>query len=451
MNTHELIPDPHRLIKSLRDMGYDFTQAVADIVDNSIEAEARKVDITFRFDGDDTWVRIADDGNGMSPQELRDAMRYGSDRSYSEDDLGKFGLGLKTASMSQCQALTVASRRSVQRRDIAAYSWDLDHIKRSRKWEIIEVSERDPLHEALREPLEEHTGTVVLWKKLDRLLGYTHPYGESARKRTITMAEDLMQHLGMVFHRFLAGEVRGKRIEITVNGHAVEPWDPFCRTGEQTVEAEPHSIAISEDGIRGSIVLQSYILPSREEFSTSSAFDRAAGPAGWNQQQGFYIYRAGRMIQSGGWSHLRKADEHTKLARVSVSFKPELDELFKVNVAKMRVQIPSAAREEVREFISAVTSKADARYRRIVKPSGGAGTSRTAPPRPGQVADSPPKSNPGASGGYPPTSGPSASGDSSSPPSADDQSNIVRRLLEAATPLERPHVLAVLRRLGLAD
>lgn len=451
MNTHELIPDPHRLIKSLRDMGYDFTQAVADIVDNSIEAEARQIAITFRFDGNDTWLRIADDGHGMTPQELRDAMRYGSDRAYAEDDLGKFGLGLKTASMSQCQVLTVASRRSAQRRDISAYSWDLDHIKKSRKWQILEVQPEDPFFAALREPLEDHTGTVVLWRKLDRILGYSHPYGEAARKRSLLMADELMTHLGMVFHRFLAGEIRGKRISITVNGHDVQPWDPFCRTGEQTIEGDPISLPIAEDGIRGTIVLQSYILPSKEEFSSTSAFDGAAGPAGWNQQQGFYIYRGGRMIQSGGWSHLRKADEHHKLARISVSFKPELDELFKVNVAKMRVQIPMVVRDQVREFVGAATVRANDRYRRTQRhtpanPRGGPPT----PPAPETHSYPQQRTPAGADRAY---EEPVARDAPLAPPptSSSGTQSFVNRLLAEATPLERPHVSAVLRRLGLLE
>lgn len=431
-------------------MGYDFAQAVADIVDNSIEAEAKNIAITFRFEGDDTWLRIADDGHGMKPQDLRTAMRYGSDRPYSEDDLGKFGLGLKTASMSQCQVLTVASRHSVQRRDIAAYSWDLDHIKRSRKWEIVELAADAPSFAVLREPLEEHTGTVVLWRKLDRILGYSHPYGEAARKRSLLMADDLMIHLGMVFHRFLAGEVRGKRISITVNGHAVQPWDPFCRTGENTIEGEPLSLPISEDGVRGTIVLQSYILPSKDEFSSATAFDHAAGPAGWNQQQGFYIYRGGRMIQSGGWSHLRKADEHVKLARISVSFRPELDELFKVNVAKMRVQIPSAVRDQVREFIGAATVRANDRYRRTQRPT--PASPRGAPMPPAHIeSDVYPEHTPVVADG--PHHGELSRAAAPAPAitTAPEAQSLVSRIIAEATALERPHVTAVLRRLALLD
>src|SRR5258708_37496277 len=171
---HELIPSAKRLIKSLRDMGYDFSQAVADVVDNSIEARATIVAIDVEFDGDDSWVRIADNGKGMKPEELREAMRYGAERDYDEDDLGKFGLGLKTASMSQCQCLSVASRWNPERADIAAYSWDLEHIERTNRWEILpmEKNGQDP---AVRQPLKDTTGTVVLWQRLDRILGYKHP------------------------------------------------------------------------------------------------------------------------------------------------------------------------------------------------------------------------------------------------------------------------------------
>src|SRR6266542_775915 len=126
---HEVIPSARRLIKSLRDLGYDFASAVADLVDNSVSAQATLVAIDVEFEGDDSWVRIAENGIGMTTAELKEAMRYGADRDYGDDDLGKFGLGLKTASMSQCQRLSVASRVNENRADIAAFCWDLDHIE----------------------------------------------------------------------------------------------------------------------------------------------------------------------------------------------------------------------------------------------------------------------------------------------------------------------------------
>ena len=234
MSGIEIIPSARRLIRSLRDMGYDFGQAVADIVDNSIEAGATLVAIDVEFDGDDSWVRIADNGRGMRPEELREAMRYGAERQYDKKvDLGKFGLGLKTASMSQCQCLSVASRANPDRADIVAYAWDLAHIERTNRWEILPL-DRNGLRPTIRQPLKESTGTVVLWQKLDRILGYRHPYGEAARKRLSQTCREIEVHLGMVFHRFISGEARGRRLKLLLNGNEIRPWDPFCREEPRT-------------------------------------------------------------------------------------------------------------------------------------------------------------------------------------------------------------------------
>src|SRR5436309_10000514 len=124
---HEVIPSARRLIRSLRDMGYDAVQAVADLVDNSLEAGATHVDVVIEFDGSNSSVRITDNGEGMSTASLKEAMRFGSEREYSDEDLGKFGLGLKTASLSQCRKLIVASRSNPDRREISAFCWDLNH------------------------------------------------------------------------------------------------------------------------------------------------------------------------------------------------------------------------------------------------------------------------------------------------------------------------------------
>lgn len=433
----ELIPSAKRLIKSLRDMGYDFSQAVADIVDNSIEAKASLVAIDVEFDGDESWVRIADNGEGMKPEELREAMRYGAARNYDKDDLGKFGLGLKTASMSQCQRLSVASRWNPDRADIAAYSWDLEHIERTNKWEILPM-ERNGLEPAIRLPLKDTRGTVVLWQRLDRILGYQHPYGEASRKRLSQTCREIELHLGMVFHRFLTGEVRRKRFKFLLNGNEIKPWDPFCRAENKTKALQEIRIPVEHEGISGEVLLEPFVLPHQDDFSSPDAFRLASGPANWNQQQGFYIYRAGRMIQSGGWSNLRAPDEHTKLARIAVSFSPELDEAFKINVAKMRVQLPTLIRDAVREAVVPVVRLAREVYDR--KPA-------KAPTPPSRAPVTPPI-DPAREGSQPGTSA-----TATNRPTPDDRTPLLtlnqwsERLLMAATEKERPVVEAVLKRL----
>lgn len=368
----EVIPSARRLIKSLRDVGYNFTTAVADIVDNSIEAEATQIDIRVEFDGEDSWVRIADNGRGMTEEELLEAMRYGSEREYSEENLGKFGLGLKTASLSQCRRLTVASRNNSSSMNLVARCWDLEHIERENRWEVIRLNGTE-LEPGITEPLSGNAGTVVLWERLDRILGYKHPYGEPARKRLLTMCRELEEHLGMVFHRFLMG-VEGSRVRMTVNDNEVQPWDPFALNEPETRVLPRTEIQLEYAGIRGTILFEPYILPHKDDFTSPDAFKQASGPNNWNQQQGFYIYRAGRLVQSGGWCRLRTLDEHTKLARIALRFSPALDEAFKINVAKMHVQLPGQIKEEVKKLLEPTLKIAQETYRR---------TSST--PRPGQV------------------------------------------------------------------
>jgi len=359
--TDEVIPSARRLVRSLRDMGYDFTTAVADLVDNSLEANATVVSINVEFDGDNSWVRIADNGRGMLENELIEAMRYGSDREYNEQSLGKFGLGLKTASMSQCQRLTVASRTDREHTDIVARCWDFEYIESTDKWEVLRIAQQD-LDQAIRKELENTTGTVVFWQKLDRILGYKHPYGENARRRLSTMCRDLEIHLAMVFHKFLVGEIPGKQFKIYLNGNEVKAWDPYACTEPKTQHLSPICISCEYEDITADIILEPYILPPRDDFSSRDAWENASGPKKWNQQQGFYVYRNGRMIQSGGWSRLRTPDEHTKLARIGLSFSPVLDEAFKINVSKMRVYLPAQIRDQVENAVEPIVRMARTTY-----------------------------------------------------------------------------------------
>jgi hypothetical protein len=360
----EMIPAARRLMSSLRDMGYEFPTAVADLVDNSVEAGATKIAVDIEFEGEESWVRISDNGKGMSPGQLREAMRYGSARHYGESDLGKFGLGMKVASLSQCQRLTVASRTNPSRAYISAYSWDLGHIETTNRWELLPIA-RQGAGPSAHSPLRNSVGTVVLWQRLDRILGYEDPHGQCARRRLAAMCRDVEGHLAMVFHRFLSGEAAGRRkLEIQINGRRIEPWDPFARSEPATRRLEPQTIKVRDRDAGGTLVLEPFILPHQADFSDQESFRRASGPANWNQQQGFYVYRSDRLIQCGGWCRIRTLDEHTKLARVALRFSPQLDDAFRVNVSKMRVQLPAGMREPIMQAIAPVTRLANDVYRR---------------------------------------------------------------------------------------
>lgn len=366
MNQHkttlEVIPSARRLVHSLRDVGYDFRHAVADLIDNSITADATSVDIEMRFDGNESFLRIADNGKGMNSLKITEAMRFGTDRSYDSDELGKFGLGLKTASLSQCSKLTVASRTDGNPKHIEARQWDLAHIECTNRWEIINLPV-DNCPKSLLEPLQKSSGTVVLWEILDRVIEYKIPWGDCARKGFLELAEELEKHLSMVFHRFLSGEAKRKqKLRITLNGNNIDPWDPFAKSEKATIRFPSQHIKVQGDRGIGLVLYSPYILPPQWQFSSAKAFNKYSGPNRWNYQQGFYIYRADRMIQSGGWSYIRTSDEHTKLARVALDFWPDLDSAFEVNVAKARVNLPSDLRLYLKPLIEQLAKEARKKY-----------------------------------------------------------------------------------------
>jgi hypothetical protein len=359
-----VLPSARKLMSSLRDIGYDLPSAIADLVDNSIDAGAENIDVTFGEQGAGSWIRIVDDGVGMTPRQLDEAMRYGSQRTYSSSALGHFGLGLKTGSLSQCRRLTVASRRR-SRSPLAVRRWDLDLVAERDSWDL-DTPPRKELPSQLLVPLRSGTGTVVLWERLDRVLAFRNPDGAATRRALANMATEVADHLGMVFHRFITGEwADGDAfVNITVNEVPVTAWDPFAREEPRTRKLPRQTIELTtEDGAVATLGVQPYVLPSQSHFSSPEGHQIAAGPNRWNRQQGFYVYRRDRMIQSGGWNRIRTMDEHAKLARIAIDLPAGHEELFGINVAKMSIVIPEAARAPLRTIASAVVQQAQWSYR----------------------------------------------------------------------------------------
>jgi hypothetical protein len=355
-------PSAARLTESLRDVGYDFPSAVADIVDNSIMAGATRVEIMIEFSGADSSISIADDGAGMTANGLVEALRYGTRRAYTRGDLGRYGLGLKTASLSQCRSVTVVTRSARLRTPTAVRVLDLDLIAEWDEWLIVEPV-RDPAVAQAKDWLSDSPGTVVIWRKLDRVLPEHRPEGGWARRRLEGMAAKTVEHLGIVFHRFLEGS-RGRHLVITVNGEKVRPWNPFAPDEAACSELALQRFEVVVGDVSGTVTLQRFVLPSRDQFSSASQFERLSGPLNWNRQQGLYIYRADRLVQWGGWNGIRGIDEHTKLARAALDFDTDLDSVFNINVAKMRVMIPSQLRQMLARPINELCGHADDAYRK---------------------------------------------------------------------------------------
>lgn len=361
MRSAAITPSAARLTESLRDIGYDFPAAVADIIDNSVMAGASHVDVAIEFSGEDSYVIISDDGGGMTANGLLEALRYGSRRTYGRGDLGRYGLGLKTASLSQCRSVTVITRRESSA-NVTVRMLDLDLIAQWDEWLVVEPRE-DIVIKRVRERLQAEPGTVVIWRKLDRVLPEKRPDGGWAKRRLDAMAAKTAEHLGIVFHRYLA-DSGSHALVITVNGRKVGPWSPFA-PGEATCKELPlQRFEVNAGEISGCVTLRRFVLPARDEFSSHEEFERYSGPLKWNRQQGIYIYRADRLVQCGGWHGIRGIDEHTKLARASLDFDSDLDSVFNINVAKMRVSLPLQIRQMLERPINELCAQADDRYRR---------------------------------------------------------------------------------------
>lgn len=374
---YSVAPSAARLTESLRDIGYDFTTAVADVVDNSIAAKARRIDIDIDGDRDDPWVIIADDGCGMTANRVNEALRFGSRTTYATGDLGRYGLGLKTASLSQCRAVTVTSRRPGSNRT-SSRQLSLDVIAEWDDWLVIDPGRGDAVRAALGR-LEEQMSTVVIWENLDRLLPGRRDTG-FARRRLQTLRRRLVDHLSMVFHRYLDGDV-ARQVVITVNGEKLQPWDPFAADEPATRELPAQRFELALDDRVGSVGLRRWVLPARQRFSSPERFDRLAGPMKWNRQQGLYVYRADRLVQWGGWAGLRAIDEHTKLARASLDFDTDLDTAFAINVAKMRVSLPPELRQMLERPLAELCQRAETAYRKAAsRPAGAAAATDTSPP-----------------------------------------------------------------------
>src|SRR3954471_4193691 len=164
----------------------------------------------------------------MTESELNEALRFGTRREYEFGELGRYGLGLKTASISQCRRVTVVTRRALTNRRLAAKTLDIDHIARTDRWEVIDPPAESPIHRCL-EWLNDGPGTVVFWNNLDRVLPEKRPEGGWARRRMEHLAGKSSEYLGMVFHRYLEGDVPGGRpLTIIINGEKVRPWNPFA-------------------------------------------------------------------------------------------------------------------------------------------------------------------------------------------------------------------------------
>jgi len=348
LKTISLPPYAPTLIESTRAIGYTLESAIADIVDNSISAMASIVEIFF-FPIEDSYIAILDNGNGMNADELETAMRYGSQNpndKRADTDLGRFGLGLKTASLSQCRTLTVASKKDG---NIEVRCWDIDHVIKTGEWSLIVLETEEEINaiphiDNLR---AFDSGTLVVWQNLDRL-----KVGELNFDRSMGRKMDNVRaHLSLVFHRYLSGEIGLKRLQIKMNGTLINYIDPFLIRRNTQVMADEELFI--EDA---KVVVRPYILPHISNLSTDE-IEELGGKEGLRKSQGFYVYRNKRLLVWGTWFHMMRQSELSKLARIQVDIPNDLDNLWTLDIKKSTAIPPEIVRNNLESIIERMAER----------------------------------------------------------------------------------------------
>lgn len=346
-------PIAHTLISATRHIGYSLEAAVADLIDNSIAADARKIEIVFEDNTSNQYLSIIDDGCGMSALEITKAMRYGSaDPSKQRDskDLGRYGLGLKTASMSQCRRLTVVSKKDSA---LSARRWDLDYISQHKDliWPLLELDASEVKTLPGVDRLEKcKRGTVVIWQCID----FGGAYDEKSFDDEMFM---MKEHLALVFHRYLAGEEGVDKIEIKVNGSTLTPKDPFLQYAKEGKLGHQCKATQILGAGENRIILHAYTLPHDNELTSATRIALGVDGKTLKKSQGFYIYRNKRLITYGSWCGLKAQGEFFKLSRVQVDIPNTLDSQWSLDVKKSIAVPPKHIMDGLRMYVNSVVSQ----------------------------------------------------------------------------------------------
>lgn len=351
MFEQECVPFAPALIESMRSLGYSFPAAIADLIDNSISAHASVIEI-YSEPSNDPYLIILDNGHGMSNDEIYEAMRYGSSNpldTRNEDDLGRFGLGLKSASLSQCRKFIVVSKNI---NGIHAYSWDLDYVISSQAWMLRGYSLEEIMELPMIEMLEEKEhGTYIILLDFDRIKESTGNINETFNK----YLDDMINHLSLVFHRFI-----DEGLKIAVNGLEIVSKDPFLAYHRATQRKRENSFYINGE----KITLKPFIIPHLSKLSQDD-LDKVGGKDRLRNDQGFYVYRNKRLIIWGTWFRLERKDELSKLARVMVDIPNSLDYMWSIDIKKSTAALPDIIKKNMYNAVyeSVISSEAVHTYR----------------------------------------------------------------------------------------
>lgn len=342
-------PSPNVLMNSMRSIGYSFKTAVADIIDNSISALANEIRIFTPINYNENYVSFVDNGEGMNRDELFNAMKYGSDKeNYSTQDLGRFGVGLKSASLSQCRKLTVVSKKD---NILSAFVWDLDCVIKNKTRDCLELdqTEIDNLPSINELKKFEH-GTLVIRENFDIL--YKKSNGKVLEALS-SEVEETEKHLALVFHRFLNSTF--KPLKIYINEDLIIGCDPFLENHPKTDSQKPSIIKYHDSEIK----IQPYILPHINDL-TNEDIQKLGGENSLRNGQGFYVYRNNRLIIFGTWFRLAStslSSELFKYGRIKVDIPNTLDEERDIDIRKQNASIPKGIQPYLKRIVSNVRTK----------------------------------------------------------------------------------------------
>lgn len=365
MPTNEqLLPSAAILIESLRSIGYNFESAISDIIDNSLSANAKNIKI--KYNAVSKKIYIFDDGEGMTKEELKEAMRFGSKDPLiqrSQNDLGRFGLGLKSASLSQCRKFTVISLKD---EEVNAFSWDLDIVRSTNDWTVIELTSDEIRNNDAFIFFEGISkGTCVIWENFDKIDHTTSDSDDTIEK----LVDDTREYLSLIFHQYLL-----EGIKIYVNNIEVKTIDPFLKSSSYTQHFKVQPIPITDkEGNKHFIKVTPYVLPHFSDM-TQLEKEMVGGSDNYKNKQGFYIYRNKRLIIWGTWFRIVPNNELYKNARVKVEIPNSLDYMWTVDVKKSNATVPPIIRKKlfhaVQESISSSKKIYKKRARNINKEIG---------------------------------------------------------------------------------
>lgn len=344
-------PEARSMIETFRAIGYSIETAISDIIDNSITAGAKNIWIDYDWKGSSTTLSILDDGSGMNNDQLIQAMRPGSKNPLhlrNKDDLGRFGLGLKTASFSQSRKFTVLSKPTCFKP--IYWSWDLDYVNYVGAWKLIRFIPDIEKWTCKFESLE--SGTCVIWWDLDRLTKDISEDNEQAKSKFLEIMDSVKSHLSMVFHRFI-----DNGLNIYFKDRLIKLWDPFM-IGFDGLQTKPET---SLEG--GSIKIKGFILPHRSKLSAEE-YNYGKGPKdSWTAHQGFYVYRNKRLLVAGDWLGLFKREGHYDLCRIQIDLPNNFDNDWQIDIKKSIARPPSIYRDQILSIAKEARNQAVEVYR----------------------------------------------------------------------------------------